>query len=166
MDRLNIWGCIRILLLYYLLREERITRRIGLPKQPKRKFDIVANKSEPSFLTPMQPIFSLLHQLIYIFISIYFFTRGFFFSLHFRTDFIREKKPRGESKIHTQAIGKGKSLIFKDIARKNLIYIYIYTNKGGVHIHTEQLIRTFSVFFFFMGCVLVKFYFFFFFPEG
>ena len=100
---------------------------------------------------------------IYFYIYLLLYQGIFFFSLHFRTDFIREKKPRGESKIHTQAIGKGKSLIFKDIARKNLIYIYIYIQikEEYTYIHTEQLIRTFSVFFFFMGCVLVKFYFFF-----
>ena len=93
MDSLNIWGCIRILLLlYYLLLEERITRRIGPPKQPKRKFDIVANKSEPSFFffnphaanflpSPSAHIYFYIYLLLYqgiFFFSLSSFSHGFY----------------------------------------------------------------------------------------
>ena len=106
MDSLNIWGCIRILLLlYYLLLEERITRRIGPPKQPKRKFDIVANKSEPSFFFFNPHAANFLpspsaHIYFYIYLLLY---QGiFFFSLFIFARILSGKKSRGERPKYTR----------------------------------------------------------------
>ena len=123
-------SCTRIL--YYICCERKT--QANWSAKTAQKGNLISWQTSPDpllflFFSPLTnppAKFSLhRHQLIYIFISIYFFfdREGFFFLFIFARILSggrRKKKPRGEAKIHTQAIGK-KSYLQRNIER-DLIY--------------------------------------------